>query len=96
MPRPLARPDADTVAYEGEVWTDGRGYATVRLPAAASPPEPPLEYQLHNLEGGGGARVSGELTEGRFAIETDEPHVKIAWRVTGRRAADERGTEDAG
>ena len=56
----------------------------------------PVEYQLHNLEGGGGARVSGELTDGRFAIETDEPHVKIAWRVTGRRAADERGTEDAG
>ena len=29
---PTASPPAETVAYHGEVWTDGRGFATVRLP----------------------------------------------------------------
>ncbi len=36
----------DSVAYHGEVWTDGRGFATVRLPAEAGPLEPPLAYEL--------------------------------------------------
>jgi hypothetical protein len=27
------------------------------------------------------------LKDGRFTIETDEPHVKVAWRISGRRAA---------
>jgi hypothetical protein len=92
VPRPLAQSaEPDPVAFQGEIWTDGRGYATVQLPAGAASLEPPLEYELRNLEGGGGARVSGELKDGHFAIETDEPHVKVAWRIAGRRAADERG-----
>jgi hypothetical protein len=91
MPGTL-EPSAAGVAYHGEVWTDARGYATVRLPAGAALLEPPVAYELRNLEGGGDARVSGELKDGHFAIETDEPHVKVAWRVTGRRPADERGS----
>ena len=87
MARPLEPPVETVVAYHGEVWTDARGYATVRVPAgAAEPLLPPLEYELRNLEGGGGARISGELKDGHFAIETDEPHVKVAWRLTGRQS----------
>jgi hypothetical protein len=33
----------ESASYNGEVWTDARGYATVRLPAEAGPLEPPLE-----------------------------------------------------
>jgi len=83
---PHASP-ADTVAYHGEVWTDARGYATVRLPAGAGPLDPPLEYELRDLEPPSSARITAELENGRFTVATDQPHVKVAWRVSGRPAA---------
>jgi hypothetical protein len=73
------------VAYRGEVWTDGRGYATVNLPAPQ--PQPPLEYALQPLQADIEASVVSELAERRFTIRTNEPHVKVAWRITGRRPA---------
>ena len=72
-----------SVAYHGEVWTDGSGFATVRVPTEAEPLEPPLEYELRDLDPPSRARVTAELEDGRFTIATDEPHVKVAWRVTG-------------
>jgi hypothetical protein len=77
----------DNASYHGEVWTDARGYATVMLPAEAGPLEPPVEYELQDLEPPSTARVTGEFKDGRFTIHTDEPHVKVAWRLTGRRPA---------
>ena len=74
----------ESVAYHGEVWTDGAGFATVRLPVEARPLQPPLEYELRDLEPPSSARVTAELEDGRFTIATDQPHVKVAWRVTGR------------
>lgn len=78
-------PETESAAFHGEVWTDARGYATVRLPAAAGRLLPPLEYELCALEAHSGVRLSAELKGGRFALETDEPHVKVAWRITGRK-----------
>jgi len=72
-------------AYHGEVWTDGRGFATVRLPSEAASLEPPLEYELRDLEPASTARVTAELEDGRFTIATDEPHVKVAWRISRRK-----------
>jgi hypothetical protein len=89
MARPLSATEAETFAYHGEVRTDGRGYATVRLPAGADPLEPPLAHELQDLDPRSRARVTAQLEDGRFAIETDEPHVKVAWRITGRRARGE-------
>jgi hypothetical protein len=77
----------DSVAYHGEAWTDGSGFATVRLPVGAGPLEPPLEYELRDLDPPSSACVTAELEDGRFTIHTDEPHVKVAWRLTGRRPA---------
>ena len=85
MARPLTRPASNRIAYHGEVWTDARGYATVSLPAEAGPLEPPVEYELQDLEPPSTARVTGELKDGRFTIHTDEPHVRVAWRLRGRR-----------
>jgi len=76
-------PASSSASYRGEVWTDGRGYATVRLPAEAGSLEPPLAYELRDLEPPSSARVTAELGDGRFTIATDQPHVKVAWRVTG-------------
>ena len=69
------------------MWTDGRGFATVRLPTEAERLLPPLEYELHDLEPPSSARITAEVENGRFTIATDEPHVKVAWRITGRPAA---------
>ena len=74
-----------SVAYHGEVWTDARGFATVRLPADAGLLEPPLEYELRDLEPSSSARVTAELENGRFTIATDQPHVKVAWRISRRK-----------
>jgi len=75
----------DSVAYQGEVWTDGSGFATVRLPTGAASPEPPLEYELRDLEPPSTARVTAELADGRFTIASDQPHVKVAWRISRRK-----------
>ena len=76
----------ESASYHGEVWTDARGYATVRLPAEAGPLEPPLDYELHDLEPPSNARITAGLENGRFTLATDQPHVKVAWRVSGRPA----------
>ena len=85
MARSAKSPPESSASYRGEVWTDGRGYATVRLPVEAGPLEPPLEYELRDLEPPSSARVTAGLDNGRFTIATDQPHVKVAWRVTGHR-----------
>jgi len=87
MARPRDASSAETNAYHGEVWTDARGYATISLPAEAGPLTPPFEYELQDVEPPSTARVTGELKDGRFTIHTDEPHVKVAWRLSGRRPA---------
>ena len=86
MARSLNPSAAETIDH-GEVWTDARGYAAVRLPAEAGPPGPPLELELRDLDPPSSTRVTAELKDGRFTIATDEPHVKVAWRVSGRRPA---------
>jgi hypothetical protein len=77
----------NSVAYHGEVWPDARGFATVRLPREAGPLDPPLEYELRDLEPPSSARVTAELEDGRFTIATDQPHVKVAWPISGRPPA---------
>jgi hypothetical protein len=88
MAHHLSPTEAETLAYHGEVWTDGRGYATVRLPPDAGALEPPLAYELHDLDPQSRARVTAELENGHFTIATDEPHVKVAWRISGRAAGE--------
>jgi hypothetical protein len=81
--------DADSggaLAYSGEVWTDARGYATVALPRSAGRFHGDLEYELRPSAAAVTATVAAQLLDGRFTIATDEPHVKVAWRVTGNRA----------
>jgi hypothetical protein len=79
-PRPSAPTD---VAYRGEIWTDGRGSATVHLPTEADLLAPSLEYELR-LDPLTSARVTAGLEYGRFTIETDQPYVKVAWQVSRR------------
>ncbi len=82
--RPETQPLED-VTFRGEVWTDARGQATVSLPQDAYPPRAELAYALHAIDGESGVRVVAGLSEGRFTIATDEPHVKVAWRISQRK-----------
>lgn len=88
MTRPL-----EPVAFHGEVWTDARGYATVSLPADTGRLLPPLEYELSDLEPPSTARITTELNDGHFTIATEEPHVKVAWRLRARQPHEEEKNE---
>jgi len=79
---------AKPASFHGEVWTDGRGYATVRLPAEADQLLPPLDYEFRDLEPPSTARITAELKQRRFTIATDQPHVKVGWRISGRPVSD--------
>ena len=72
--------------FGGEIWTDARGRATVVLPTRGRELESGLQYELEYalkpLIGGGKTRVAAELAGGCFLIESDEPHVKVAWQLT--------------
>jgi hypothetical protein len=79
------------------VWTDARGYATVALPRAAGRMHGSLAYELRPVTEGVTAEIAAELMDGRFMIATDEPHVKVAWRVTSepmRSAIRERDSRE--
>jgi hypothetical protein len=76
--------DRPPLAYSGEVWTDARGYATVALPRAAGHMHGDLAYELRVFAPVVKARVAAQLVDGRFTIATDEPHVKVAWKVTAQ------------
>jgi hypothetical protein len=72
------------ITYKGEVWTDACGRAIVALPDAPRG-WGPLEYELSPIEPGVTATIASEFGDGRFTIATDEPHVKVAWRVREKR-----------
>ena len=69
-------------SYSGEVWTDGDGRAVVVLPAFVRVHEAGFDYELTPLDPGCMAMVEEEISGNHFTIATEEPHVKVAWRVT--------------
>jgi hypothetical protein len=73
--------DGDGAVFSGEVWTDARGYANVSLPRSAGRLHGNVTYELRPFTSGVSAEIAAELIDGRFTIATDEPHVKVAWRV---------------
>jgi hypothetical protein len=82
--RPETQPSLE-VSFHGEVWTDARGQATVSLPQDAYPQQAELAYALHAIDGESGVRLLAGLRDGRFTIATDQPHVKVAWRIRQRK-----------
>jgi hypothetical protein len=69
-------------SYSGEVWTDGDGRAIVVLPSFVRAHSAGFDYELTPVASGCSAAVAEEIVDNRFTIATDEPHVKVAWRVT--------------
>jgi len=69
----------------GEIWTDERGEAVVVLPDHLHGRELEYEYGLHCADPGD---ATAELADGRLAITSAAPHLKVAWRLTWRTPAD--------
>jgi hypothetical protein len=69
-------------SYSGEVWTDGDGRAIVVLPSFVRAHRAGFGYELTPVTSACSATVAEEIADNRFTIATDEPHVKVAWRVT--------------
>jgi hypothetical protein len=72
----------------GEVWTDAGCRAAVVLPDFVRAHRAGFGYELTPLGSGAAARASEEIHDTRFAVATDWPHVKVAWRVTALRDED--------
>ena len=84
QPRPTRKPPP---SLSGEIWTDARGRATVVIPSGGRELGRYLHLELAPVADGGEARLVSDLADGSFVIETDEPHVKVAWRITAAREA---------
>jgi hypothetical protein len=69
-------------SYSGEVWTDADGRAIVVLPSFVRAHRAGFDYELTPIASACSATVADEIVNDRFTIATDEPHVKVAWRVT--------------
>jgi hypothetical protein len=69
-------------SYSGEVWTDGDGRAIVVLPSFVRAHRAGFDYELTPVTPARSATLAEEIVDNRFTIATDEPHVKVAWRVT--------------
>jgi hypothetical protein len=71
--------------YNGNVTTDGHGYAVVTLPEWFQTLNRDFRYQLTVIGQFAQAIVAEEIHDNAFVIETDEPFVKVSWQVTGIR-----------
>ena len=71
--------------YNGNIITDGSGNATVDLPDYFEALNRDFCYQLTVIGQFAQAIVAKEVSNNRFSIQTDKPHVKVSWQVTGIR-----------
>jgi hypothetical protein len=71
--------------YNGNIFTDGSGNATVELPDYFEVLNRDFCYQLTVIGQFAQAIVAEEVSNNRFIIQTDKPNVKVSWQVTGIR-----------
>jgi hypothetical protein len=72
--------------YNGNITTNGRGFATVRMPRWFQALNRTFRYQL-TIVGRSFAQaiVWTPIHQNRFTIRTNEPRVRVSWQVTGVR-----------
>jgi hypothetical protein len=80
----IESPDALNV-YSGNVTTDGKGYATVGLPAYFDAENTDPRYQLTVIGAFAQAIVWKEEQHNQFVIRTNQPDVKVSWQVSAVR-----------
>ncbi len=76
--------------YNGNVRTDGNGYATIDLPDWFEALNRDFRYQLTVIDEANNdsfvmAKVIRGVAESAFTIRTSEPNTQVSWQVTGIR-----------
>jgi hypothetical protein len=76
--------------YNGNVVTDGDGFATVELPEWFEALNRDFRYQLTVLDEADGpgfvqVKVVRKVAGNSFSIRTSTPRVEVSWQVTGIR-----------
>ncbi len=71
--------------YNGNVTTDDKGFATVKMPDYFEALNGDFRYQLTVIGQFAQAIVAEKITKNQFKIQTDKPSVEVSWQVTGVR-----------
>lgn len=71
--------------YNGNIFTDEDGYATVELPSYFEGLNKDFRYQLTVIGEFAQAIISKKISDNQFEIRTDKPHIEVSWQVTGIR-----------
>ena len=71
--------------YNGNIVTDGSGYARVKLPEWFEALNKDFRYQLTVIGEFAQAIVYEKISNNHFSIKTDKPNVEVSWQVTGIR-----------
>ncbi len=74
--------------YNGNITTNGGGFATVELPEWFEALNREFRYQLTVIGGDEQwalARIAEEINNNAFVIQTNVPNTKVSWQVTGIR-----------
>ncbi len=71
--------------YNGNVITDAAGYAIIEMPEWFDALNADFRYQLTVIGQFAQAIVAEEIRDNTFVIQTNKPHVKVSWQVTGIR-----------
>ena len=71
--------------YNGNITTDAGGIAVVELPTYFESLNRDFHYQLTVIGAFAQAIVKEEISGNHFTIQTDQPHIKVSWQVTGVR-----------
>lgn len=71
--------------YNGNITTDGSGYATVTLPDYFDALNKDFRYQLTVIGTFAQAIVAEKIHNNQFVIRTNQPNVEVSWQVSGVR-----------
>ncbi len=71
--------------YNGNITTDGNGFASVQLPDYFKALNKEYRYQLTVIGTFAQAIISKKVQNNQFEIKTSQPNVEVSWQVTGIR-----------
>ncbi|RLD56059.1 MAG: hypothetical protein DRJ01_15775 [Bacteroidetes bacterium] len=80
----VVSPDMMTV-YNGNVTTDSKGFAIVKMPNYFDALNKDFRYQLTVIGSFSQAIIYKKIVNNQFIIQTDKPNVEVSWQVTGKR-----------
>lgn len=71
--------------YNGNVFTDEDGFATITLPDYFETLNKDFRYQLTVVGTFAQAIIKEKIADNKFVIQTNQPNVEVSWQVTGVR-----------